>query len=95
MDNATVTDGFIEGFNETYVHGYTSFFRGRVTIAQPVSSLSSICIVFCAVVHELNQTSPLKSGISLLARINPRCVLYQEFMFALVLVFGLTLTTEP
>ncbi len=39
-----------EKFNETEIHGYTTVFCGRGRIAQPMSSLSSICIVFCIVV---------------------------------------------
>jgi hypothetical protein len=62
------------------------FFGGRGWIGQPVSSTSSVFIVFCIVVHKLKQACPLKSGISLLAQIHRRCVLYQEFILHLVLV---------
>jgi hypothetical protein len=62
---------------------------------EPLSSLLFIWVVFCIVVHELKQACPLKSSISLLARIHRRCVLYRKFMFELVFVFELTLTTEP
>jgi hypothetical protein len=60
-----------------------------------MTSPSSICVVFCVVVHELKQAGGLKSGISLLASVHQRCVLYQELMNELVLVFEFTLTTEP
>jgi hypothetical protein len=70
MGSVTVTDGCTEGFSKTNIHGYTTVFCGRGRIAQPLSSLSSICIVFCIDVNELKQACPLKSDISLLA-LNP------------------------
>jgi hypothetical protein len=59
-----------------------------------VSSLSSICFVFYVVVHESKQAGPLKRGICLLACAHQKCVVYQELMLELVLMFELTLTTE-
>jgi hypothetical protein len=63
---------------DRYTQLHSSFFHRRGRIAQSVSSLSSICIVFCFVVHELKQAGPLKSGISLLAWIYQRCILFWE-----------------
>ncbi len=67
MDSVTVTDGYI-GYTETEIHGFTtvSFMEGG-KIAQPVNSLSSICIVFCFVLYKLKKAGPLKSDIRLLA----------------------------
>jgi hypothetical protein len=58
---------------------------GRIT--QPVSSLSSICIVFCPVIQELKQAGSLKSGISQLACVQHRCLLYEKLMHKLLLKF--------
>jgi hypothetical protein len=84
----------VQKFAIRYTLLHNRLFCGRGRIAQPVSGLSSIWIVFCNVIHELKRASPLKSGISLSAWIHWRCVLYQDIMIGLVLVFELTLTTE-
>jgi hypothetical protein len=64
MVSVTVTDGCREGYNEIEIHNYTtvSFMKGheRGRIIQPVSSLSSICVVFCNV-YKLKQAGSLKS----------------------------------
>ncbi len=57
------------------------FLYGRGKIAQPVSTLSYICIVYCIVVHDLKQTCPLKSVILMLACVHQGWVLYRELMF--------------
>jgi hypothetical protein len=71
MDSVTVIDGCTLGYSETEIHSYTTIglWKGRMT--QPVSSLLSVCFVFC-VVHELKQTVPLKSGILVLANVHQR-----------------------
>jgi hypothetical protein len=53
-----------KGYNETGIQLHNSFFCGRGRIAQPLSSLSSISVVFYPGVHNLKQASGhLKSGI--------------------------------
>jgi hypothetical protein len=67
MDSFTATDGN----NETELRHYTTVsFIGMERIAQPVISLSSICILFYVVFHKLKLASPLESGIVLLARVH-------------------------
>jgi hypothetical protein len=82
----------IEGDKNIWSH--SSFFHRKGRNSQPVNSVSSIWVAFCTAVHKLKQVGPLKSGISLLAWVHRRFMMYEELMFELVLVFELTLTTE-
>jgi hypothetical protein len=87
MNSVTVTGGYrrVQWDRNTWLHD--SFFGGTGRIAQPVSSLTSICIVFCIVVHVMKG--------QVLRRNHQRCVLCREFMFQVGVMFKLTLTTEP
>jgi hypothetical protein len=58
---------------------HNSYFGGRWRIAQPVSSLSSFCIVFCVVVNVMKQTGHQKSGILLVAHFYWRCIFIENF----------------
>jgi hypothetical protein len=75
MDSVTVTDKCKESFNETDIQGYriVSFMERK---GQPMSRLSSICVVFGIVIHKLKEASLLKSSILILKRIHGRSMLY-------------------
>jgi hypothetical protein len=68
MNSVRVTDGS-RRVSVTWKYMVTQqFLSWKDKIAQLVSSLSSICVVFCIVVHAMIQAGPCMSGISFLAR---------------------------
>jgi hypothetical protein len=87
MNTVIVTDGCKESFNETDIHGYTTVFLWKW---KDRPSSEQFFIHWCFVVHKFKKAGTLKSDITFLVGIHQRWVLYQEFMFELVLVFELT-----